>query len=145
VPDREVRPPNVPASTYHAIQEPAYVDGGQVAAAAAEKALGRMVTVNNDGLDVVHAGDGITAVDGTTLSSTVKLSAGIQAAGGKAVTMTIVPTGAKGPRAAQARSMGVYSRRWAGKLWPMYWLSPYVRNGIRLVRPRTSLGRHGAV
>ena len=31
----------------------------------------------------------------------------------------------------------VYSRRWAGKLWPMYWLSPYVRRGSRIVLERT--------
>ena len=35
----------------------------------------------------------------------------------------------------------VYSRRWAGKLWPMYWLSPYVRGGIRLVLQRIPLAR----
>jgi PDZ domain-containing protein len=110
VPDREVRPPDVPASTYHAIQKSAYVDGGQVAAAVAEKALGRKVTVTNDGLDIVHvedaspaatalrAGDRITAVDGASVSSTGALSAAIQAAGGKAVTVTIVPTGATGQR-----------------------------------------------
>jgi GT2 family glycosyltransferase len=39
----------------------------------------------------------------------------------------------------------VYTRRWAGKLWPMYWLSPYVRGCVRLVRQRISLRRHGAV
>jgi GT2 family glycosyltransferase len=27
----------------------------------------------------------------------------------------------------------VYSRRWAGRLWPVYWLSPYLRRGARLV------------
>ena len=38
----------------------------------------------------------------------------------------------------------VYSRRWAGKLWPMYWLSPYVRGGIRLVLQRIPLARVSA-
>ena len=31
----------------------------------------------------------------------------------------------------------VYSRRWAGRLWPLYWLSPYVRRGFRIVFERT--------
>jgi GT2 family glycosyltransferase len=39
----------------------------------------------------------------------------------------------------------VYSRRWAGRLWPMYWLSPYVRRSIRLVLQRRPLARRGAV
>ena len=30
----------------------------------------------------------------------------------------------------------VYCRRWAGKLWPVYWMSPYVRRGVRLVGER---------
>ncbi len=30
----------------------------------------------------------------------------------------------------------VFSRRWAGRLWPMYWLSPYLRTGLRLLRGR---------
>ena len=37
----------------------------------------------------------------------------------------------------------VYSRRWAGRLWPMYWLSPYVRSGIRLALQRMPLARRG--
>jgi GT2 family glycosyltransferase len=39
----------------------------------------------------------------------------------------------------------VYSRRWAGRLWPMYWLSPYVRRSIRLVLQRRPHARRGAV
>jgi GT2 family glycosyltransferase len=34
-----------------------------------------------------------------------------------------------------------YSRRWAGRLWPLYWLSPYVRRATWLVLQRTPLGR----
>jgi GT2 family glycosyltransferase len=30
----------------------------------------------------------------------------------------------------------VFSRRWAGRLWPVYWLSPYLRAGFRLLRGR---------
>src|SRR5262249_22737976 len=29
----------------------------------------------------------------------------------------------------------VYTRRWGGRLWPLYWLSPYVRAGLRATRP----------
>jgi len=28
----------------------------------------------------------------------------------------------------------LYTRRWAGRLWPLYWASPYVRRGCRLAR-----------
>lgn len=30
----------------------------------------------------------------------------------------------------------VFARRWAGPLWPVYWLSPYVRRGLGLLRHR---------
>jgi PDZ domain-containing protein len=110
VPDSDVHPPGVPESTYHAIQKSAYVDGGQVAAAVAEKALGLKVTATSDGLDVVHvedatpaakvlrAGDRITAVDGTTVSSTEGLSAAIQAAAGKPITLTVTGDRGNGPQ-----------------------------------------------
>jgi GT2 family glycosyltransferase len=39
------------------------------------------------------------------------------------------------------RSWAVFCRRWAGRLWPLYWLSPYVRRGARLVLERTPLRR----
>jgi GT2 family glycosyltransferase len=39
----------------------------------------------------------------------------------------------------------VYTRRWAGRLWPMFWLSPYVRVGIRRILRRSPLLRRGAV
>jgi GT2 family glycosyltransferase len=35
----------------------------------------------------------------------------------------------------------VFTRRWAGPFWPIYWLSPYVRRGLGLVLERTPL-RH---
>jgi hypothetical protein len=39
----------------------------------------------------------------------------------------------------------VFSRRWAGRLWPLYWLSPYLRGGLRLLlermRARRALAR----
>jgi GT2 family glycosyltransferase len=34
----------------------------------------------------------------------------------------------------------VYSRRWAGALWPLYWLSPYIRGATVLIVERTPLG-----
>jgi len=33
----------------------------------------------------------------------------------------------------------VFTRRWAGPLWPIYWLSPYVRRGLGLVLERTPI------
>jgi GT2 family glycosyltransferase len=39
------------------------------------------------------------------------------------------------------RSWAVFCRRWAGRLWPLYWLSPYVRRGARLVLERAPLRR----
>jgi GT2 family glycosyltransferase len=39
----------------------------------------------------------------------------------------------------------VYCRRWAGRLWPLYWLSPYVRGGLRLVLQRIPPARRGAL
>lgn len=34
------------------------------------------------------------------------------------------------------RSWAVFTRRWAGPLWPAYWLSPYLRRGGALVAER---------
>jgi len=34
----------------------------------------------------------------------------------------------------------VYSRRYAGPLWPLYWISPYVHRAIQLVLGRTPAG-----
>ena len=31
----------------------------------------------------------------------------------------------------------VYSKRYAGRLWPLYWLSPYVRRATQVVLRRT--------
>jgi GT2 family glycosyltransferase len=41
------------------------------------------------------------------------------------------------------RPWAVFTRRWAGRLWPLYWLSPYLRRGYRLARARLPL-RHTA-
>jgi GT2 family glycosyltransferase len=39
------------------------------------------------------------------------------------------------------RPWAVFTRRWASHLWPMYWVSPYLRRGLRLVLGRTPLRR----
>ena len=44
-------------------------------------------------------------------------------------------------RAAGCSVWAVYTRRWSGRLWPVYWLSPYVHHGVRLALERTPLGR----
>jgi PDZ domain-containing protein len=105
VPDSQVYPPDVPSSTYHALEKSAYVDGGQVAAAVAERALGKDVAVTSDGLTiqgvadaspaskVLSTGDVITAVDGQRAQSTTQLSDAVQASAGRPVTLTVVPSG----------------------------------------------------
>lgn len=35
----------------------------------------------------------------------------------------------------------VFTRRWAGKLWPLFWLSPYLKRACRLTLERTPLRR----
>jgi GT2 family glycosyltransferase len=40
-------------------------------------------------------------------------------------------------------SWAVYSRRWGGMLWPVYWLSPYLRRGTRLILERMRPRRAG--
>jgi GT2 family glycosyltransferase len=39
------------------------------------------------------------------------------------------------------RSWAVFCRRWAGRLWPLYWLSPYVRRSAGLILERMPLRR----
>jgi GT2 family glycosyltransferase len=39
------------------------------------------------------------------------------------------------------RSWAVFCRRWAGRLWPLYWLSPYVHHAARLILERAPLRR----
>jgi hypothetical protein len=31
----------------------------------------------------------------------------------------------------------VFTHRWAGRLWLLYWLSPYLRRGLGLILQRT--------
>ena len=39
------------------------------------------------------------------------------------------------------RPWATFTRRWAGALWPLYWLSPYVRRGSALLLERTPARR----
>lgn len=39
------------------------------------------------------------------------------------------------------KSWRTFARRWAGPAWPLYWASPYLRRGWRLVRDRLAMGR----
>jgi GT2 family glycosyltransferase len=41
------------------------------------------------------------------------------------------------------RSWALFARRWAGGLWPLYWLSPYLRRAARLALERRPLHRQG--
>ena len=41
------------------------------------------------------------------------------------------------------KSWAVFCRRWAGRLWPLYWLSPYVHRSASLILDRMLLLRHG--
>ena len=42
------------------------------------------------------------------------------------------------------RAWAVFARRWGGRLWPLYWLSPYVRRGVMLLGERTRVRRTSA-
>ena len=97
VPVDAVEPPDVAPSVYDAYEKAAFVDGGQIAAAVAERALGYQVSVATDGLEVfavakgspaagtLEVGDVISAVDGTTISTAAALSNVVEAAhGGRA-------------------------------------------------------------
>ena len=35
----------------------------------------------------------------------------------------------------------VFTRRWGGRLWPLYWASPYLRRGVGLILQRTPVGQ----
>lgn len=38
-----------------------------------------------------------------------------------------------GPKGLQPAAWATYTRRWAGPLWPVYWVSPYVQRGLRIL------------
>ena len=45
----------------------------------------------------------------------------------------------------EPKAWRVFTRRWAGPLWPMYWASPYVKRTVRLVAERLLPQRGAAV
>jgi len=94
VPSSALRPADVDPAVFHDVQHDAFVDGGAVAAAVAERALGESVHVRHDGLRVLGvlpggAADGTlrvddvnAAVDGTPVTSQSVLTKAIAAAAG---------------------------------------------------------------
>ena len=95
---------------YHAIEKSAYVDGGQIAAAVSpSRRSDDQVTITADGLAVatveagspaakaLHAGDRITAVDGTPAASTDELAAAVQRSSGRPLTLTVDAAGDQRP------------------------------------------------
>ena len=101
IPDRALHPSGESDATYQAVQKSAYVDGAQVAAAVAERALGLDVTTTVRGVTVddvvphspaatvLSPGDLITAVDGQPLTSTSDLANAVRQATGRPVTLQI--------------------------------------------------------
>jgi PDZ domain-containing protein len=101
VPEDEVRPPAIDPAAYHAYERAAFVDGGQVAAAVAERALGYRVGVTSDGLEVfrvsprsaadgrLRAGDAIVAVDGRAVALDTDLADAVAAAAGRPLTLAV--------------------------------------------------------
>jgi PDZ domain-containing protein len=101
VPQDAVRPPNIDPSVYHAYEKAAFVDGGQVAAAVAERALGYRASVTSDGLEIfqvapdgpaagqLSTGELIKQVDSTPITVTADLSRAVHDAGGRALVLTV--------------------------------------------------------
>ena len=101
IPEGALHPSGEPDATYQAVQKSAYVDGAQVAAAVAERALGldvtdtvRGVTVDDvlahsPAAKVLSPGDLITAVDGQPLTSASDLPDAIRRATDRPVTLQI--------------------------------------------------------
>ena len=101
VSDSAVHPSDVPDAVYNAIEKSAYIDGAQIAAAVAERALGLNVTVTIRGVtvhDVVPdspaakvliPGDLITAVNGTPLTDTSDLANAVRSAGNHPITLQV--------------------------------------------------------
>jgi len=123
IPEGALHPSGESDATYQAVQKSAYVDGAQVAAAVAERALGMDVTATVRGVTVddvvahspaakvLSPGDLITAVDGQPLTSATDLPDAIRRAADRplalqvkrptattsqTVTTTPVPTGPGG-------------------------------------------------
>jgi PDZ domain-containing protein len=101
IPDSALHPSDESDATYYATQKSAYVDGAQVAAAVAERALGLHVTVTTRGVTVdgvvAHSpaakilapGDLITAVNGKPLTTNSDLADAIRHACDHPVTLQV--------------------------------------------------------
>lgn len=101
VSEADVRPPELPTAVYHALEKAEYVDGGQVAAAVAERALGHTVSVTSDGLRVLSIApasaavghlavdDVVTAANGTPMNHSAELHDAVEAAAGRAIALTV--------------------------------------------------------
>jgi Lon-like protease len=101
VTDHDVKPPELSSAVYHALEKAEYIDGGQVAAAVAERQLGHSVSVISDGLRVVSvapgsaaegllvADDVVTAADGTPINTSTQLQDVVDGATGHAIDLTV--------------------------------------------------------
>lgn len=101
IPEGALHPSGESDATYQAVQKSAYVDGAQVAAAVAERALGLQVNATVRGVTVddvvahspaatvLRPGDLITAVDGHPLTSATDLPNAIRGATGRPVTLQV--------------------------------------------------------
>ena len=101
IPEGALHPSGESDATYRAVQKSAYVDGAQVAAAVAERALGMDVTDTVRGVTVddvvahspaaavLSPGDLITAVDGQPLTSASDLPDAIRRATDRPVTLQV--------------------------------------------------------
>ena len=101
LPEHAIRPPDIDPAAYHAYEKAAFVDGGQVAAAVAERSLGYTATVTSDGLEIYQvapnraasgeltSGELITAANGLPIAILDDLSSVVRAANGRPVELTI--------------------------------------------------------
>ncbi|MFN8024727.1 MAG: S16 family serine protease [Acidimicrobiales bacterium] len=99
--EAQIKPPQLTDAEYHAFEKTQYVDGAQVAAAVAERALGLSVSVDTDGLRVLSVAPGsaaerVLAVDdtlvaagGTALDDPTQLRAAVAAAAGRALELSV--------------------------------------------------------
>jgi PDZ domain-containing protein len=101
----ELVPRGVDRGAYHEYERAAFVDGGEVAAAVAERALGYEVKVTSTGVRVIglaassptagqlSVGDDITAVNGQRVTVGADLEHAVTAAGETPVVLTITSNG----------------------------------------------------
>jgi Lon-like protease len=93
---------------YDAFEKAAYVDGAQIAAAVAERALGHQVAITSDGLEILAVqpgspgqaagltnGDMISAINGVAASSNEQIPNAIAAAHGGSIELEIIRNGSQ--------------------------------------------------